>query len=391
MELYFLENIDILNVILYILLIAIFLKYLKDLNSIKQIIDNLNEKIRLYEKIIDELNERDILQKKIKKAELQAMNDKISALKTKYYSSNYDNVIESIVEYHENFSLMQKDINDLKYLVSKIEKNNNDMLITNNSEIVNINDNFLTISKEIEKLKDEVNRINSKSLSLSISNILNSPIITDMKNDISKISLSLSSLTNRVSNKELQYTQNVEKLSTKLTTISNDITVKEQTLQKDIEKLSTNLTALADEIIAKEKSLQNNVEKLSTNLSTLSQEIPKSPPASPTNEDKEMSQSIVKFKYDLEAFNKRLDSYINDNEYIKEIYGRLSICEGSIYELKTGHNQLNLYVSTFNSQIIDMEQKLLVGHNGLCLDFYAFKDYVNSIEYRPKKRFNKNK
>ena len=308
----------------------------KDKKNIEQI-KQMKEKINYLNLHIEQLNKRNAKLENDKKNIIDKITDGGKNKINKFYIENNIDDLHELLNEKENKEIeLLNEINSLKILLEKKNKENEEIKLNND-------ENIKTCKDLTECLDEAGNQIKNKEIiieELKNKDEINNKEITNLKKELNDLNNEKENIIKLNENKTKELNENINTLNKKLDELNNELKIKEKNIN--------NLTKEKESYIKTKENNENRINQLREQVNKLKEE---NNPNKIRNQKMEMDN--INRKY--EEANKRIEKLKEENNKLKE---KINLLEKEKKENKNNNvlnenntlkNQIKLLEKNYNT------------------------------------------
>ena len=308
----------------------------KDKKNIEQI-KQMKEKINYLNLHIEQLNKRNAKLENDKKNIIDKITDGGKNKINKFYIENNIDDLHELLNEKENKEIeLLNEINSLKNLLEKKNKENEEIKLNND-------ENIKTCKDLTECLDEAGNQIKNKEIiieELKNKDEINNKEITNLKKELNDLNNEKENIIKLNENKTKELNENINTLNKKLDELNNELKIKEKNIN--------NLTKEKESYIKTKENNENRINQLREQVNKLKEE---NNPNKIRNQKMEMDN--INRKY--EEANKRIEKLKEENNKLKE---KINLLEKEKKENKNNNvlnenntlkNQIKLLEKNYNT------------------------------------------
>ena len=305
----------------------------KNMEQIKQ----MKEKINYLNLHIEQLNKRNAKLENDKKNIIDKITDGGKNKINKFYIENNIDDLHELLNEKENKEIeLLNEINSLKILLEKKNKENEEIKLNND-------ENIKTCKDLTECLDEAGNQIKNKEIiieELKNKDEINNKEITNLKKELNDLNNEKENIIKLNENKTKELNENINTLNKKLDELNNELKIKEKNIN--------NLTKEKESYIKTKENNENRINQLREQVNKLKEE---NNPNKIRNQKMEMDN--INRKY--EEANKRIEKLKEENNKLKE---KINLLEKEKKENKNNNvlnenntlkNQIKLLEKNYNT------------------------------------------
>ena len=305
----------------------------KNMEQIKQ----MKEKINYLNLHIEQLNKRNAKLENDKKNIIDKITDGGKNKINKFYIENNIDDLHELLNEKENKEIeLLNEINSLKILLEKKNKENEEIKLNND-------ENIKTCKDLTECLDEAGNQIKNKEMiieELKNKDEINNKEITNLKKELNDLNNEKENIIKLNENKTKELNENINTLNKKLDELNNELKIKEKNIN--------NLTKEKESYIKTKENNENRINQLREQVNKLKEE---NNPNKIRNQKMEMDN--INRKY--EEANKRIEKLKEKNNKLKE---KINLLEKEKKENKNNNvlnenntlkNQIKLLEKNYNT------------------------------------------